>query len=97
MGARTIKDLSVLWRFWQNTKWYLVTLLIFVVVLSLYQKNISTVNFVVVIVFAILFLMVIMIFNDNQGLMGDSVFFAVNPLPPHLGLDGISNDVRNSN
>ena len=27
-------------------------------------------------------------------LVGNAVPFAVDPLPPHLGLDGISNEIR---
>jgi hypothetical protein len=46
-------------------------------------------NALVFIVFFILFLMIVLMFKDKS-----SVSFAVNPLPPHLGLDGVSNEIK---
>ncbi len=93
----SIAALSKLWNVWSKVKWYLVAILLFVAMMIFYKKDsFSTSGIVIWIVFLILFLIVILIFNDNKGLMGNSVMFAVNPLPPHLGLDGVSNEVRAS-
>jgi len=92
---KSIARLSKLWNFWMAVRWYLVILLMFVGLLVFYKReHIGNTNVVVYIVLFILFLIVVMIFNDNKGVMGDSVPFAVNPLPPHLGLDGVSNEVK---
>jgi len=92
---KSIARLSKLWNFWMAVRWYLVILLMFVGLLVFYKReHIGNTNVVVYIVLFILFLIVVMIFNDNKGVMGDSVPFAVSPLPPHLGLDGVSNEVK---
>lgn len=94
---KSIARLSKLWNFWMAVRWYLVVVLLLVGMLVFYKReHIGTANIVVYIIFFILFLIVLMIFNDSKGVMGDSVPFAVNPLPPHLGLDGVSNEVRYS-
>jgi len=95
--SKSIARLSKLWNFWMAVRWYLLVLLLFVGLLVFYKKeHIGTANLVIYIVLFILFLLVILIFNDNKGLVGNSVPFAVNPLPPHLGLDGVSSDVAAS-
>jgi len=65
-------------------------ILIFIGAFVFYNRSqIGTGNVLVFIVFFILFLMVILMFKDKS-----SVSFAVNPLPPHLGLDGVSNEIK---
>ena len=89
MSEVAVRRLSKLWIFWRAVRWYLVVLLIFLGLLVFYKKEeIGMTNIVVYVVFFILFLLVIMFFNDNTG-----VSFATDPLPPHLGLDGVSRDV----
>lgn len=87
-------SLDGVWVFWQNTKWYLALIFIITIMIVYYQKNIGKLTFAVGILFAFIFIIVCFVFNDNQGLVGNSVPFAANPLPPHLGLDGISNEIR---
>jgi len=87
---KTLSRLTKLWNFWSAIKWYLVIILIFVGIIVFYKKEtIGVGNALVYIVFFILFLMVILMFKDKGSLS-----FAVTPLPPHLGLDGISNEIR---
>lgn len=89
MSNESVRRLSKLWRFWMAVRWYLVIVLIFLGLLVFYKKEeVGLTNIVVFVVFFILFLLVVMFFNDNTG--GS---FATSPLPPHLGLDGVSREV----
>jgi len=95
MANRAVNNLSWVWWFWNTYKWYLIILLLFVLAIAFYQRNpLASTSGVALIVFVILAFLLIMIFNDRNNA---SVYFALDPLPPHLGLDGVSNDVRNSN
>jgi cell division protein FtsW (lipid II flippase) len=97
MAEKSIGNLSKLWKFWQQAKWWLIILLFIVIMMVFYNKEqLGTINVVILIVFIILFLLLVMFFNDNKGVMGNSVQFSLNPLPPHLGLDGVSNEVKYS-
>lgn len=87
---KTLMRLTRLWNFWTQFRWYLTVILIFIGAFVFYNRSqIGVVNTLVYIVFFILFLMVILMFKDKS-----SVSFAINPLPPHLGLDGISNEIK---
>jgi len=87
---KTLMRLTRLWNFWTQFRWYLIVILIFIGAFVFYNRSqIGVVNTLVFIVFFILFLMVILMFKDKS-----SVSFAINPLPPHLGLDGISNEIK---
>ena len=87
---KTLTRLTKLWNFWSAFRWWLIVVLIFVGAIVFYNRStIGVGNALVYIVFFILFLMVILMFKDKS-----SVSFAINPLPPHLGLDGISNEIR---
>jgi len=87
---KTLMRLTRLWNFWTQFRWYLIVILIFIGAFVFYNRSqIGVVNTLVFIVFFILFLMVILMFKDKS-----SVSFAVNPLPPHLGLDGVSNEIK---
>jgi len=87
---KTLMRLTRLWNFWTQFRWYLIVILIFIGAFVFYNRSqIGTGNVLVFIVFFILFLMVILMFKDKS-----SVSFAINPLPPHLGLDGISNEIK---
>ena len=87
---KTLMRLTRLWNFWTQFRWYLIVILIFIGAFVFYNRSqIGVVNTLVYIVFFILFLMVILMFKDKS-----SVSFAINPLPPHLGLDGISNEIK---
>lgn len=90
----SLKNLGRLNDFWEKSKWYLVLLLFIVVLVVYYKKNFGAINMAVAIILVFVFILVIIIFNDNKGTMGNSVSFAAHPLPPHLGLDGISNEIR---
>lgn len=93
----SISRLSKLWKFWMAVRWYFVVILFFIILLLFYKKeSIGNLNFAIFIVFFIILLLVIMFFRDSRGVVGDSVPFSVNPLPPHLGLDGVSNNVKSS-
>jgi hypothetical protein len=93
MAAKEDKDLrnlTRLWNFWTQFRWWLILILIFLGAFVFYRRaQIGVGNALVFIVFFILFLMVILMFKDKS-----SVSFAVNPLPPHLGLDGVSNEIK---
>lgn len=87
---KTLRDLTKFWNFWTQFRWYLIVILIFVGAIVFYNRSVIGVgNALVYIVFFILFLMVILMFKDKG-----SVSFAINPLPPHLGLDGVSNEIQ---
>jgi hypothetical protein len=87
---KTLMRLTRLWNFWTQFRWYLIVILIFIGAFVFFNRSqIGVVNTLVYIVFFILFLMVILMFKDKS-----SVSFAINPLPPHLGLDGISNEIK---
>jgi hypothetical protein len=87
---KTLMRLTRLWNFWTQFRWYLIVILIFIGAFVFYNRSqIGVVNTLVYIVFFILFLMVILMFKDKS-----SVSFAINPLPPHLGLDGVSNEIK---
>lgn len=87
---KTLTRLTKLWNFWTEFRWWLIVVLIFIGAFVIYNRAaIGVVNALVYIVFFILFLMVILMFKDSS-----SVSFAINPLPPHLGLDGVSNEIR---
>lgn len=87
---KTLSRLTKLWNFWTQSRWWLIVVLIFVGAIVFYNRtSIGVGNSLIYIVFFILFLMVIMMFKDKS-----SVSFAINPLPPHLGLDGVSNEIR---
>ena len=87
---KTLMRLTKLWNFWTQFRWYLIVILIFIGAFVFYNRSqIGVVNTLVYIVFFILFLMVILMFKDKS-----SVSFAINPLPPHLGLDGVSNEIK---
>ena len=87
---KDLKNLTRLWNFWTQFRWYLIVILIFLGAFIFYMRaQIGVGNALVFIVFFILFLMVVLMFKDNS-----SVSFAVNPLPPHLGLDGVSNEIK---
>jgi hypothetical protein len=87
---KTLMRLTRLWNFWTQFRWYLIVILIFIGAFVFYNRSqIGVVNTLVFIVFFILFLMVILMFKDKS-----SVSFAINPLPPHLGLDGVSNEIK---
>jgi hypothetical protein len=93
MAAKEDKDLrnlTRLWNFWTQFRWWLILILIFLGAFVFYSRaQIGVGNALVFIVFFILFLMVVLMFKDKS-----SVSFAVNPLPPHLGLDGVSNEIK---
>lgn len=94
-GNSTIGNLGAINRFWQRTKWYWIAILFFLVFLVYYNKQkFGNVSMGVILVLAFLFILIIIVFNENKGIIGNSVAFAVDPLPPHLGLDGVSNQVR---
>jgi hypothetical protein len=85
-----LRDLKRFWNFWIQFRWWLIVILIFAGALVFYKRaQIGVGNALVYIVFFILFLMVILIFKDKS-----SVSFSINPLPPHLGLDGVSNEIK---
>jgi hypothetical protein len=87
---KTLMRLTKLWNFWIQFRWWLIVILIFLLAFVFYRRTtIGVGNALVFIVFFILFLMVILMFKDKS-----SVSFAINPLPPHLGLDGISNEIK---
>ena len=87
---KILTHLTKLWNFWKEFRWWLIVILIFIGAFVIYNRaEIGVVNALVYIVFFILFLMVILMFKDKS-----SVSFAINPLPPHLGLDGVSNEIR---
>jgi hypothetical protein len=87
---KTLTHLTKLWNFWTEFRWWLIVILIFVGAIVFYNRSaIGVGNALVYIVFFILFLMVILMFKDKN-----SVSFAINPLPPHLGLDGVINEIR---
>jgi hypothetical protein len=87
---KTLTRLTKLWNFWIQFRWWLIVILIFLGAFVFYRRaSIGVGNALVFIVFFILFLMVILIFKDKS-----SVSFAINPLPPHLGLDGVSNEFK---
>jgi hypothetical protein len=87
---KDLKNLTRLWNFWTKFRWWLIVILIFLGAFVFYRRaQIGVGNALVFIVFFILFLMVILMFKDKS-----SVSFAVNPLPPHLGLDGVSNEIK---
>lgn len=92
---KSISRLSKLWKFWMAVRWYFVIILFFAILLAFYQREaIGNINLIVLVVFFILLLLVILFFSDRNGIVGNSVPFAVNPLPPHLGLDGVSNEIK---
>ena len=87
---KVLKDLSRFWNFWTQFRWWLILILIFLGAFIFYRRaQIGVGNALVFIVFFILFLMVVLMFKDKS-----SVSFAINPLPTHLGLDGISNEIK---
>lgn len=87
---KDLKNLTRLWNFWTQFRWWLILILIFLGAFVFYSRaQIGVGNALVFIVFFILFLMVILMFKDKR-----TVSFAVNPLPPHLGLDGVSNEIK---
>jgi hypothetical protein len=87
---KDLRNLTRLWNFWTQFRWYLIVILIFLGAFVFYKRaQIGVGNALVFIVFFILFLMVIMMFKDKS-----TVSFAINPLPPHLGLDGVSNEIK---
>lgn len=87
---KDLRNLTRLWNFWIQFRWYLIVILIFLGAFVFYRRaQIGVGNALVFIVFFILFLMVILMFKDKS-----SVSFAINPLPPHLGLDGVSNEIK---
>jgi hypothetical protein len=87
---RTLTRLTKFWKFWNEFRWWLILILIFVGAIVFYNRSILGVgNALAYIVFFILFLMVILIFKDTSSLS-----FSINPLPTHLGLDGVSNEIR---
>ena len=87
---KVLKDLTRFWNFWTHFRWWLILLLIFLGAFVFYKRTqIGVGNALVYIVFFILFLMVILMFKDKS-----TVSFSINPLPPHLGLDGISNELK---
>lgn len=87
---KDLKNLTRFWYFWTQFRWYLIVILIFLGAFIFYMRaQIGVGNALVFIVFFILFLMVVLMFKDKS-----TVSFAVNPLPPHLGLDGVSNEIK---
>jgi hypothetical protein len=87
---KDLKNLTRFWNFWTQFRWYLIVILIFLGAFIFYMRaQIGVGNALVFIVFFILFLMVVLMFKDKS-----TVSFAVNPLPPHLGLDGVSNEIK---
>ena len=87
---KDLRNLTRFWNFWTQFRWWLILILIFLGAFVFYKRaQIGVGNALVFIVFFILFLMVILMFKDKS-----SVSFAINPLPPHLGLDGISNGIK---
>jgi hypothetical protein len=87
---KDLKNLTRFWNFWTQFRWYLIVILIFLGAFVFYKRaQIGVGNALVFIVFFILFLMIVLMFKDKS-----SVSFAVNPLPPHLGLDGVSNEIK---
>jgi hypothetical protein len=87
---KTLMRLTKLWNFWTQFRWWLILILIFIGAFVFYNRSqVGVGNTLVFIVFFILFLMVILMFKDKS-----SVSFAINPLPPHLGLDGVSNEIK---
>jgi hypothetical protein len=87
---KDLRNLTRFWNFWTQFRWWLIVILIFLGAFVFYKRaQIGVGNALVFIVFFILFLMVIMMFKDKS-----TVSFAINPLPPHLGLDGVSNEFK---
>jgi hypothetical protein len=87
---KTLMRLTKLWNFWIQFRWWLIVILIFLLAFVFYRRTtIGVGNALVFIVFFILFLMVILMFKDKS-----TVSFTIDPLPPHLGLDGISNEIK---
>jgi hypothetical protein len=87
---KVLRDLTRFWNFWIQFRWWLIVILIFAGALVFYRRaQIGVGNALVYIVFFILFLMVILMFKDKS-----TVSFTIDPLPPHLGLDGISNEIK---
>jgi hypothetical protein len=87
---KVLRDLTRFWNFWIQFRWWLIVILIFVGAIVFYRRaQIGVGNALVYIVFFILFLMVILMFKDKS-----TVSFTIDPLPPHLGLDGISNEIK---
>ena len=85
-----LRDLTRFWNFWIQFRWWLIVILIFAGAIVFYRRaQIGVGNALVYIVFFILFLMVILMFKDKS-----TVSFTIDPLPPHLGLDGISNEIK---
>jgi|688.fasta_scaffold689364_1 hypothetical protein len=85
-----LRNLTRFWNFWIKFRWWLIVILIFAGAIVFYNRaQIGVGNALVYIVFFILFLMVILIFKDKSSLS-----FSINPLPPHLGLDGVSNEIK---
>ncbi len=81
--------------FWNKVKWYLVILLLLVVLMIYYNKEkLGSVSMAVVLVMAFLFIIIVFAFNDSKGPYANSLPFGTYPMPPHLGLNGVSNEVR---
>lgn len=92
---KMIKKLAFVNNFWNKSKWYLVAILFITVLVVYYKKNnLGPINMAVIIIFAIILILIIIIFSDNNGVVGNSLSRVVSPMPPHLGLDGISKEIR---
>jgi hypothetical protein len=58
------------------------------------RKKFDTISIISVCILAFMFFLIFMM--SSHSYLGNSLPFATYPLPPHLGLDGVSNEVRNS-
>ena len=91
----TVGKLGWVNEMWNKTKYYLIGILIFLVLVVYYKKqNMGSVSLGIIMMILFLFVIVVIVFNDNKGVVGNAVPFAINPMPPHLGLDGLSNQYK---
>jgi len=86
--------LNGVWNFWQSIKWYVLLIFFLVMVAIFYQKNIGKINLIIIVILFFIFLITVLVFNDNRGTVANALPFSNYPLPPHLGLDGVSNQIR---
>lgn len=58
------------------------------------KEKLGSVSMAVVLVMAFLFIIIVFAFNDSKGQYANSLPYSTSPMPPHLGLDGVSNEIR---
>ena len=90
ISGQRVTRLEGVWRFWSAVRWYLLAIF-FVVMIVLSSGTASKMSKITLwVVFFILLLLIIMFFSGNTLGLNQ----AVDPLPPHLGLDGVSLGVK---